>query len=127
MVPDPSKDMPPLLLTSAAAAAAGAAMHNPYYTTPFFAQTMMLVTAKAPDRPGVAWDMAADVDVLIDKGVVLGRGTFGVVYRGLLRGNKAVAVKVAARGSNGMVDYDSIKALMHEAQVRASTGGDFCR
>ncbi|KAI9014071.1 kinase-like domain-containing protein [Hyaloraphidium curvatum] len=49
-------------------------------------------------------------DVIVDKSKILGKGNFGVVYEGVLRGSVKVAVKVARRE----FDVDAARAFAKE-------------
>ncbi|KAG2449119.1 hypothetical protein HYH02_005867 [Chlamydomonas schloesseri] len=78
----------------------------------------LVVTAEDPDHLDVTWQIDPNKDVSWDENDELGKGTFGVVYRGLYKG-EPVAIKTVMRGGHGKYEMDALKSLLQEARILA--------
>ncbi|KAG2444602.1 hypothetical protein HXX76_001347 [Chlamydomonas incerta] len=78
----------------------------------------LVVTAEDPDHLDVTWQIDPNKDVSWDENDELGKGTFGVVYRGLYKG-EPVAIKTVMRGGHGKYELDALKSLLQEARILA--------
>ncbi|KAG2444605.1 hypothetical protein HXX76_001349 [Chlamydomonas incerta] len=77
-----------------------------------------IVTAEDPDQEDVTWRINPKTDVTWDPKAELGKGTFGVVYKGTYKG-LPVAVKTVLRAGQGAFEMQSLKSLLHEARILA--------
>ncbi|KAG2489311.1 hypothetical protein HYH03_012143 [Edaphochlamys debaryana] len=81
------------------------------------APNTLVVTQEDPDVDDVSWQIDPRLDVTWDEADELGKGTFGVVYRGTYKGIP-VAIKTVLRcPKEGDFDMQSLKALLHEARI----------
>ncbi|KAG2444604.1 hypothetical protein HXX76_001348 [Chlamydomonas incerta] len=78
----------------------------------------LLVTADDPDQDDVTWRIDPKTDITWAEEDQLGKGTFGVVYKGTYRG-LPVAVKTVLRAVHGEFDGASLTSLLHEARILA--------
>ncbi|KXZ48843.1 hypothetical protein GPECTOR_25g428 [Gonium pectorale] len=78
----------------------------------------LIVTAEDPDHLDVTWQIDPKKDVSWNEDDELGKGTFGVVYRGLYRG-EPVAIKTVMRGGSGKYEMDGLRSLLQEARILA--------
>ncbi|KAG2489312.1 hypothetical protein HYH03_012144 [Edaphochlamys debaryana] len=78
----------------------------------------LVVTAEDPDHLDVTWQIDPERDVSWKEEDELGKGTFGVVYQGLYRGDP-VAIKTVQRGGHGKYEMDGLRSLLQEARILA--------